>query len=107
MLFRSDDAVELLDQLLALLLGHVGLAAQLLPELLRSLDFVGKGLRGFAVLRNLLLLGVGFPRCLRCKVLEGVRGGCGELTYGSRAHSSGRIHLRQHIPWPHFREDST
>lgn len=38
------------------------LSSQSLPQLLRPLNLVGKGLRGLAILGELLLLGVGFAR---------------------------------------------
>lgn len=58
----SDNFKQLLDKLLPLLQRHVGLAAQLLPQLLRAGDGIGIGLRGLALLLECFLLDVGFAR---------------------------------------------
>jgi hypothetical protein len=56
----GDDLKQLRDELLPLLLLDVGLQPELLPQFLRALDNIGVGLRGFALLDELLLLRMRF-----------------------------------------------
>jgi hypothetical protein len=58
----GDNLKQLLDELLTLFQRDVGLAAELLPELLGPGDGVGVGLGGLALLLEDLLLCVGFAR---------------------------------------------
>lgn len=58
----SDDLKQFLDELLSLFQRHMGLAAQLLPQLLGAGDGIGIRLRGFALLLECFLLDVGFAR---------------------------------------------
>ena len=57
----SDDGEQLLNERCALLLGHMRLATELLPQLLGTVHLIGQRLRVSAFEGDLFLLGVGLP----------------------------------------------
>lgn len=60
----GDDGEELVNQGLSFLLWDMRLSSESLPEFLCALEFVGERFGGLALLGQLLLLQVGFTRCL-------------------------------------------